>query len=190
MQQAMVFALMHPTMQRPLKLHDVVANGLSQYLAVYIPGGHAPMNDLMQDADFGRVLRFFHEKKRPTAFLCHGPIASLAALPRAQAYRAALAAGDAAAAQAAGKGWQYAGYRMAIFSNSEEVPVQRDVLKGNLLFSVADALRGAGGKVEHGTDWASFVVRDRELITGQNPASHHAISDALVKALEEQRSAF
>ncbi|WP_457322792.1 type 1 glutamine amidotransferase domain-containing protein [Roseateles sp. P5_E11] len=185
-QKALVFALMHPTMQRPLKLSDVVANGLSKYSAVYVPGGHAPMNDLVQDENLGKVLRYFHENNRPTAFLCHGPIASLAALPQAKAYRSALAADDIAAAKAAGTGWQYAGYRMAIFSNSEEVPVQKDTLKGQLPFSVADALRGAGGRVEHGPDWGSFVVRDRELITGQNPASDHALADALVKALAER----
>lgn len=187
-QSALVFALMHPTMQRPLKLRDVIDGGLSKYAGVYVPGGHAPMIDLMQDEDFGRILRFFHDNNRPTAFLCHGPIASLAALPQAKAYRAALARNDAAAIKTTGAGWQYAGYRMAIFSNSEEVPVESGVLKGKLPFSVADALRAAGGKVAHGADYQPFVVRDRELITGQNPASDHALADLLVQALNEQRS--
>jgi putative intracellular protease/amidase len=145
------------------------------------------MNDLMQDANFGQVLRYFHQTGKPTALLCHAPIATLAALPQSAAYRAALVAGDAKAAQEASRGWQYAGYRMTIFSNSEEQPIQRDVLKGDVQFYVADALRSAGAKVEHGPDFTPFVVQDRELITGQNPPSDHRIAEVFVKALEEGR---
>jgi putative intracellular protease/amidase len=183
---ALKFVLTQPTMQKPLKLADVVKSGMSEYAAVYVPGGHAPMNDLMQDADFGRILRYFHAEQKPTALLCHGPVAALAALPEARAYRAALVAGDANAAKAAAKDWPYAGYRIAIFSNSEEQPIQKDVLKGDVQFYVADAIRTAGGKVEHGPDFKPFVIRDRELITGQNPSSDHEIAAALVKALRER----
>lgn len=188
LQQALVFVLTHPTMQKPLKLSHVEKNELKGFVGVYVPGGHAPMNDLMQDPDFGRVLKYFHEAKKPTALLCHGPIATLAALPKAAAYRAALVTGDDKAIELAGKGWIYAGYRMTIFSNSEEQPIQKDVLLGELQFYVADALRSAGGKVEHGEDWKPFVVRDRELITGQNPASDHEIAEVFVKALNEFRN--
>ena len=184
LQQALTFVQTHPTMQKPLKLSEVVAKGLSKYAGVYLPGGHAPMNDLMQDASLGSALRHFHDNNKPTALLCHGPVATLAALPSAKDYRAALVAG--APAKSTGSGWQYAGYRMTSFSNSEEAPVQMAVLKGNLEFLVADALSTAGGKVENGPDWQPFVVRDRELITGQNPASDHEIAEALVKALNER----
>ncbi len=51
---------------------------------------------------------------------------------------------------------------------------------------MADALRGAGGKVEHGDDFKPFVVRDRELITGENPSSDREIARVFVKALEER----
>lgn len=185
LQQAQTFVKTHPTMQKPLKLSEVVSKGMSKYAGVYVPGGHAPMNDLMQDTSLGSVLRYFHESNKPTAFLCHGPVAALAALPDAKAYRAALVAGTPA--NSSGSAWQYAGYRMTAFSNSEEAPVQMAVLKGNLEFLVADALRAAGANVENGPDWQPFVVRDRELITGQNPASDHEIAEALVKALNERR---
>lgn len=184
LQQALVFVQTHPTMQKPLKLSEVVSSGLSGYAGVYVPGGHAPMNDLMQDASLGSALHYFHDNQKPTALLCHGPVAIIAAMPGAAAYRAALVAG--APAESSAKGWPYAGYRMTIFANSEELPVQAAVLKGNLEFLVADALRTAGGIVENGPDWQPFVVRDRELITGQNPASDHEIAEAIVKALKER----
>jgi putative intracellular protease/amidase len=188
LQQALGFVLTHPSMQKPRRLADVVREGLGEYAAVYVPGGHAPMNDLMQDPDFGTILRAFHADGKPTALLCHGPIATLAALPRAAAYRQALVAGDSAALKASSQGWQYAGYRMTIYSNSEEQPIQRDVLHGELQFYVADALRAAGAVVEKGPDNDPFVVQDRELITGQNPSSDHRIAETLVRVLDAREA--
>ncbi len=65
-------------MTKAIKIGDAVKSGLDQYDAVCVQGGRAPMADLMQDKDFGKVLRHFHEKGKVAAFLCHGLIASLA----------------------------------------------------------------------------------------------------------------
>jgi putative intracellular protease/amidase len=43
-----------------------------------VPGGHAPMQDLLADPALGRLLRAFHAEGKTTALVCHGPIA----LPR------------------------------------------------------------------------------------------------------------
>jgi hypothetical protein len=67
-----------------------------------------------QDTTLGEILRHFHEHQKTTALLCHGPIATLAALPHAGEYRAALVEGNVAKASSLAKGWQYAGYRMTI----------------------------------------------------------------------------
>jgi putative intracellular protease/amidase len=186
LRQALHFALTHPTVQKPESLCDAVAAGLDRFAGIFAPGGHAPMNDLMQDPALGQALRYFHQASKPTAFLCHGPIALLAALPLASEYRRALVGGDLKAAQAAGAGWPYAGYRMTIFSNEEELLAEKS-LQGKVPFYVADALKGAGGLVENGPAFQSFVVRDRELITGQNPASDRAIAEAFLTALDEAR---
>lgn len=183
--RALEFVQTYPGVTRPRSLKAVVAEGLDRYAGVFVPGGHAPINDLMQDPELGRVLRHFHQRSQPTALLCHGPVAMLAALPQAPAYRQALLAGDAAGARAAAAGWPYAGYRMTIYSNDEELVAQEKFLHGELPFFVADALRGAGGQVENGPRFQPFVVRDRELITGQNPASDAALADALLRALDE-----
>ncbi len=55
------------------------------------------MIDLLEDPDAGTVLRHFHETSKPTAVLCHGPIALLAALPNALEVVGALKAGDRSA---------------------------------------------------------------------------------------------
>src|SRR3974390_1205011 len=102
-------------LKNPTRIADVGASGLDQYAAVFVPGGHGPMIDLLDDPNAGIVMRYFHEKSKPTAVLCHGPISLLSALPNSVDFVAALAAGDTAGAHAKAQGWIYAGYKMTIF---------------------------------------------------------------------------
>jgi putative intracellular protease/amidase len=182
--QARDFFDNHPSMNTGRTLHSIVEEGLDHYIGVFVPGGQAPVVDLMQDPDLGAILRHFHERRKPTALLCHGPIATLSALANAKGYRAALIAGDKAKAAEFAKGWQYAGYKMTVFSASEEVPIEENVLHGKIYFNMPDALQGAGAIVStNPIDYEPYVVEDRELITGQNPRSDHPIAAKLIAAL-------
>src|SRR5262245_5201507 len=183
-QRAEAFYANDPSMNQVRTLRSVIDEGLDDYVAVFVPGGQAPAVDLMQDSDVGEILPFFHARQRPTALLCHGPIALVAAMPAARAFRAALIAGDKAKAVELGKGWPYAGYRMTIFSPTEEKVIEDDILHATLYFTMVDALEAAGGQVSTtAIDFAPHVVADRELITGQNPRSDHRIGAKLVRAL-------
>ena len=71
-------------LRNPTRISDVIASGLDQYDAVFVPGGHGPMMDLLDDPDAGTVLRHFHKTSKPTAVLCHGPISLLSALPNSR----------------------------------------------------------------------------------------------------------
>lgn len=174
----------HPSM-KARTLRSVIDEGLDNYAAVFVPGGQAPVVDLMQDAELGEILRHFHDRKKPTAFLCHGPIASAAAMPKARQFRAALIAGDTAKARELATGWQYAGYRMTVFSATEEKVIEDNILHARLYFNMPDALRTAGGDVSvTPVDFDPYVVEDRELITGQNPRSDKPIAARLIQALE------
>ena len=117
--------------------------------------------------------------------LCHGPISAVAAMPEAKAFRAALIEGNEKRAAELAKGWQYAGYNMTIFSNSEEKWVENDILHAPMRFHVVDALKIAGANVTtNPVDFEPYVIEDRELITGQNPRSDHLISKKLLEVLE------
>src|ERR1700688_1123182 len=131
-------------LKNPARISDVIASGLDQYDAVFVPGGHGPMIDLLDDSDAGTVLRHFHETSKPTAVLCHGPISLLAALPNASEVVGALKAGDAAGARAKAQGWIYSGYKMTIFSTAEEQQREPLEIGGNGLFYPDFALRAAG----------------------------------------------
>src|SRR5262249_15369197 len=84
--QARAFFNDHPSMNQGRTLRSVIDEGLENYAAVFVPGGQAPVVDLMQDPELGQILRYFHDRKKPTAFLCHGPIASLAAMSNARQF--------------------------------------------------------------------------------------------------------
>ena len=173
-----------PSMNNVRTLRSVIDAGLGGYAGLFVPGGHAPAVDLIQNADLGAILQHFHKAGRPTAMLCHGPVATAAAMPRAREFRAALIAGDKAAASECAEGWIYAGYRMTVFSASEERAAEDSLLHGKLCFIMSDALALARAMVStDAEDSAPNVVVDRELITGQNPSSDHLIAAKLVEAL-------
>lgn len=179
----------YPAMQNPRSFRSVIEEGLENYVALFAPGGHPPMADLMQDADLGEILRHFHTEGKITALLCHGPIAIAAAIPNATAFRAALVDDNMEEARNIAKGWQYAGYRMTVFSDDEEHYAEANLMGGKMApFYVYDALEIAGGKMEKNPDgiFKPHVVEDRELITGQNPPSDRQMAEVLVKALERQ----
>jgi len=191
LRKALDFMNTHPAMQNPRSFRSVIEEGLDKFVGFYAPGGHPPMIDLMQDPDLGEILRYAHSTAKTTALLCHGPIAIAAAMPTAREFRAALVAGKQEEAKKLAEGWQYAGYRMTIFSNNEERYVEEHLMDGGKIpFYVNDALKIGGGDVsisDKGT-FQPFVIEDRELITGQNPPSDHEISKRFVKVLDRATS--
>ena len=170
-------------LKNPTRISDVIASGLDQYDAVFVPGGHGPMMDLLDDPDAGTVLRHFHKTSKPTAVLCHGGISLLAALPNSTEVVAALSAGDAAGARAKAQGWIYSGYKMTVFSTAEEQQREPLEIGGKVLFYPDFALRTAGGDVSVVAPWQSYVLQDREVISGQNPFSDQALLNLLLPAL-------
>ncbi|MFF4150480.1 type 1 glutamine amidotransferase domain-containing protein [Streptomyces sp. NPDC001651] len=141
----------------PLRLEDV---RLDDYAAVFYPGGHGPMEDLAADAASGDLLTRALRSGKPLGVVCHGPVALLAAT------------GDG--------GNAFAGYRVAGFTNEEEI---QGGLAGRLTWLLQDRLTEAGIEVDAGEPWAPHVVTDRNLVTGQNPASSAPLAAELLKRL-------
>jgi putative intracellular protease/amidase len=164
-----------------ISLARVEQGGYDRFDAVYIPGGHAPMQDLLHSAPLGRLLSNFHQQDKPTALVCHGPIALLSTLAQPQAFTKPLETGVKAGKAPA---WIYAGYQMTVISNDEEEAAKPMLNGGTMKFTPQTALQRAGGAYSSTANWQSKVVEDRELITGQNPASANAVADALLARLK------
>ncbi|MEE1825577.1 type 1 glutamine amidotransferase domain-containing protein [Streptomyces sp. BE20] len=145
-------------LQRPVRLEDVRAD---DYDAVFYPGGHGPMEDLAVDRVSGRLLADALASGKPLGVVCHGPAALLAA----------TTAGGANA---------FAGYRVAAFTNAEETQAG---FADRAKWLLQDRLTEAGVLVQEGEPWAPHVVVDRNLVTGQNPASAAPLAAELIERL-------
>ncbi|MDE8669797.1 type 1 glutamine amidotransferase domain-containing protein [Pseudarthrobacter sp. H3Y2-7] len=142
----------------PLVLADVDIAG---YDAVVMPGGHGPMTDLYKDADLGRLLVAADSAGKIIAPFCHGPAGLLSAT---------LDDGSFA----------FAGRRLTVFTNDEEL---NGGTGENTPWLVEDALKDKGAVIENAASWSSNVVRDGNLITGQNPQSSEDVAKEVVSAL-------
>ena len=147
-----------PELRAPVALADV---RLEDHDALYVPGGHGPMEDLSQDPDSGRLLTGALAAGVPVSVVCHGPAALLAAVTE-----------DGSNA--------FAGYRVAAFTNEEETQAGHAAHAPWLL---QDRLTDAGLVVDAGAPWSPHVVVDRTVVTGQNPASSRPVALALLEQL-------
>jgi len=164
-----------------ISLARVEQIGYEKFDAIYVPGGHAPMQDLSISKDLGKLLEAFHHNSKPTALVCHGPIALISTLPKAAEFTDSLARTNKAQA----KQWIYSGYKMTVFSNAEEEASKGQLNGGEMKFYPQTALEQAGAKFHAKALWEANVVEDRELITGQNPASAIGVGEKLLARLAQ-----
>lgn len=153
-----------PGFQSPVNLAELSDEQLAEFDAVFAPGGHGPMVDLPENPDVARLLGILHEKNAVIASLCHGPALLLAAPERHDGQ------------------WLFEGYRLTSYTDEEED--QNRIGRLGMPWYLDSALKNAGAVFDDAPfAWASHVVVDRNLITGQNPNSSEATADAVLKAL-------
>jgi putative intracellular protease/amidase len=146
-------------MRRPLKLSDV---RLEDYDAVYLPGGHGPMADLAFNADVGRLLTAQLASGNPLFIVCHGPASMLATRIHGVS--------------------PFKGYRVTGFTNEEEEAV--GVASRATWLLETDLKEKVGVNFSRGEIWKPYMVEDRNLVTGQNPASAAVLARRLLEVLK------
>jgi putative intracellular protease/amidase len=144
-------------LRRPIELADA---RLEDYDAVYYPGGHGPMQDLWDNADSGRLLTAALASGKPLAIVCHAPAAILATRRHGVS--------------------PFAGYHVTAFTNDEEEGVG---LRDKAKWLVEDELVKLGLTFTRGEIWKPYTVVDRNLYTGQNPASAGPLAREVLKVL-------
>lgn len=142
----------------PIALKEV---RLEDYDAVYYPGGHGPMQDLAFDADSGKLLVEALASGKPLAVVCHAPAALLATRD---------AEGNS----------PFVGYRITGYTNDEEEAVG---LASRAKWLMEDEVTKLGVEFCRGPIWQPYTVVDRNLYTGQNPASAEPLARELLKVL-------
>lgn len=142
------------------KLGDI---NVADFDAVFYPGGHGPLWDLAEDATSIALIENAARADKVIGAVCHAP---------AVFRHVKNGAGEAFVKDRPVTG----------FSNSEEDAVQ---LTDVVPFLVEDMLKQNGGQYSRADDWASHVVVDGKLVTGQNPASSEGTAEAVLEALKK-----
>lgn len=144
-------------LRSPIRLEDV---DLAEYGAVYYPGGHGPMEDLSVNTDSGALLNAALASGKPLGVVCHAPAALLAT----------AIDGDS----------PFVGYQVTGFTNAEEAQAG---FADKAKWLLQDRLVELGVDFREGEPWAPHIEIDRNLYTGQNPASSAPLAAEIVKAL-------
>lgn len=126
---------------------------------VFYPGGHGPLWDLAEDGNSISLIESFIAAGKPVGLVCHAP-GVLRHVKNAEGRPLV------------------AGKQVTGFTNTEEEAVG---LTKVVPFLVEDTLTALGGNYSKGPDWASYVVSDGLLVTGQNPGSSEEAAAVLLK---------
>lgn len=146
-------------LEHTLTLEQVQAE---DHQAVFLPGGHGPMMDLVHDAVLNRLLMAFDRQLKPIAAVCHGPAALLNVMGRD------------------GKPL-LAGRKVTGFSNLEE---KLALLSDVVPFLLQDELTARGADYHSALlPMLPHVVQDGQILTGQNPASSEPLARQLIELL-------
>ncbi|MFB7780302.1 glyoxalase III HchA [Streptomyces bauhiniae] len=168
------YEALKPKLKQPLKLSEVVADRLgpeSDYIAVFIPGGHGAVIGLAESEDVTETLDWALANDKYVITLCHGPAALLAA--------------------ARGKDESpFDGYSLCVFPDALDTGANLEMgyLPGRLRWLVADLLEKQGVEVLN-SEITGQTHQDRRLLTGDSPLASNALgllsADVLVEAAKD-----
>ncbi|OUS01107.1 hypothetical protein A9Q86_09550 [Flavobacteriales bacterium 33_180_T64] len=162
--EALVFIDTSTQFKNPISL-DKAIKRKAQYSGLIIPGGQGLMVDLIYDKKIPILLKHFADEKKPTGLICHAPIL-ITTIPKTEN--------------------PYIGFKVNAVSPLEEFVIEKFIMKGKPKNrKIAKTLRRLGLKYKRRLPKANFAVKDRHLVTSQNPYSGDAFSILFLQALSE-----
>ena len=159
--------------KRPKKLSDVIEYALgedSDYIAVFIPGGHGALIGLPESPEVKQLLLWARDHDKFTISLCHGPAAFIAA-----------------GIDEAPQGSIFNGYQICAFPDALDAKTP-DIgyMPGHLTWAFGEKLKAMGVEIVN-DDISGQVMRDRDLLTGDSPLAGNALgrlaADTLLEAV-------
>jgi putative intracellular protease/amidase len=162
--EATEFVKQNQKFNKPLTLEKALEN-INDYTGMVIPGGQGLMVDLFYDQNISKILTSFSQKGKPIGLICHAP-ALILSMPKAEN--------------------PFIGYNVNSVTGLEEFFIENFVMKGKPNNrKIAKQLKKLGLKYKKGRPAGNFAVKDRELITSQNPYSNEAFNKLYLEALKE-----
>jgi len=148
----------------PMSLSEAV-DRTSEYIGLVIPGGQGLMVDLYYDAMLPILLEAFAVEKKAIGLICHAP-ALITTLPK--------------------ENNPFAGYTVSSVSPFEEFYIEKFIMKGRPENRrIARQLQKTGLKYKSGWPGKGYAIRDRNLVSSQNPYSGAAFNEKFLPLLSE-----
>ncbi len=136
-----------------------------EYTGLIIPGGQGLMIDLKTNKTIPLLLKAFAKEHKPTGLICHAPSLILS-IPKEEN--------------------PYLDYKVNSVSPFEEFVIERFIMKGKPENrKIAKQLRKLGLNYKHKHPKADYAVRDRNLVTSQNPFSAKSFNKLYLEALSD-----
>ncbi|MEA5474743.1 hypothetical protein VB716_10975 [Synechococcus sp. CCY9201] len=161
-----LFAKYRDQFNIPLKLADVVEKALgvdSDYIAIFIPGGHGALIGLPESKDMTAALEWAMTNNKLIVSLCHGPAAFLAA----------------------GDNSPFAGYKICAFPDDLDAQTPGiGYMPGHLTWKFGEKLKAIGFEIVN-HDISGALCQDRMMLTGDSPLAGNALGKLAASALLE-----
>jgi putative intracellular protease/amidase len=165
-QEAIDFWDSNEEFSNPITLQQAVQRS-DGYIGMVIPGGQGLMVDLYYDPNIATLLKTFAENKKAIGLICHAP-ALITTIPEEEN--------------------PFVGYTVNSVSAFEEFYIEKFIMKGKPKNrKIARQLKKLGLKYEKGRPGKSYAIRDRNLVTSQNPYSGNNFNEKFLVLLSELR---
>ncbi|WP_312399149.1 DJ-1/PfpI family protein [Sphingobacterium sp.] len=162
--EALAFIKTDSLFNNPKTLEQAIERK-SDYIGLIIPGGQGLMIDLKDDLNIPILLKQFAKENKPTGLICHAP-SLLLIIPKEEN--------------------PYIGFKVNAVSPFEEFVIERFIMNGKPKNrKIAKNLRKLGLKYRSKLPKANYAVKDRNLVTSQNPFSGKAFNKLFLQALDE-----
>jgi putative intracellular protease/amidase len=146
-------------LKNSLKIADV---SHQSYDAIYLTGGHGVMFDY-RDENLSKLIAAFYESGKIVSAVCHGPCGLI---------DVKLKNGE----------FLINSKNVTGFSWQEEVASKRD---NAVPYNLEEEIKSKGAVYSKAAlPFATHVIEDGNLITGQNPSSSHAVGEAVMRRLK------
>ena len=154
---------------KPLSLKSLVTNNElnneSNYIALFLPGGHGSMVGLPQDENVGSLIRWIKESDKYLVAVCHGPAALMATTKNNNSAH------------------PYNGYKIVAFPDKmDKQSPSLGYLPGQLPWLQCEALEKQGINVINDKITGATHI-DRKLISGDSPKACDDLGKITVEAL-------
>ncbi|HDJ1442133.1 TPA: protein deglycase HchA [Serratia rubidaea] len=162
-----LFAKYRDQFKEPLKLADVVEKALgddSDYIGVFIPGGHGALIGLPESQEMKAVLEWAVAHDKFIISLCHGPAAFLSV----------------------GNNPSFSGYKICAFPDALDAQTP-DIgyMPGHLTWKFGEKLKALGFDIVN-TDISGATHQDRKMLTGDSPLAGNNLGKLAAKALLDE----